>query len=170
MRATLGADRAREHFEAHAKGETVTNCHLRADQVVEWATTGGARALGLDAVVGSLEPGKKADVVLIKNDASPAMFPLINPYGHIAFQAQRGDVHTVLVDGRVVKQDGRLVGIDLAAARREVESTVEYLRSELGDDAWVAGMHPEVPETEVLDNPYQYTEYRSSSTHASHGL
>jgi adenine deaminase len=131
---------------------------------------GGARALGLDAAVGSLEPGKKADVVLIKNDASPAMFPLINPYGHIAFQAQRADVHTVLVDGRVVKQDGRLVGIDLAAARREVESTVEYLRSELGDDAWVAGMHPEVPETEVLDNPYQYTEYRSSSTHASHGL
>jgi cytosine/adenosine deaminase-related metal-dependent hydrolase len=170
MRATLGADRAREHFEAHAKGETVTNCHLRADQVVEWATMGGARALGLDAAVGSLEPGKKADVVLIKNDASPAMFPLINPYGHIAFQAQRADVHTVLVDGRVVKQDGRLVGIDLAAARREVESTVEYLRSELGDDAWVAGMHPEVPETEVLDNPYQYTEYRSSSTHASHGL
>ena len=118
MRATLGADRAREHLEAHAKGETVTNCHLRADQVVEWATRGGARALGLDGVVGSLEPGKKADVVLIKNDDSPVMFPLVNPYGHVAFQAQRGDVHTVLVDGRVVKHAGRLVGIDLAAARR----------------------------------------------------
>src|SRR3954469_13985405 len=38
MRSTLGADRSREHLEAHAKGETVTNCHLRADQVVEWAT------------------------------------------------------------------------------------------------------------------------------------
>ena len=105
MRSTLGADRAREHLEAHAKGETVTNCHLRADQVVEWATRGGARALGLDAVVGSLEPGKKADVVLIKNDDSPVMFPVLNPYGHVAFQAQRGDVHTVLVDGRVVKHD-----------------------------------------------------------------
>ena len=145
MRATLGADRAREHFEAHAKGETVTNCHLRAEQVVEWATRGGARALGLDGVVGSLEPGKKADVVLIKNDESPVMFPLVNPYGHVAFQAQRGDVHTVLVDGRVVKHERRLVGIDLAAARREVEGTVEYLRSELGEEAWVAGMHPEVP-------------------------
>ena len=110
MRSTLGADRAREHLEAHAKGETVTNCHLRADQVVEWATRGGARALGLDAVVGSLEPGKKADVVLIKNDDSPVMFPVVNPYGHVAFQAQRGDVHTVLVDGRVVKHAGRLVG------------------------------------------------------------
>jgi 5-methylthioadenosine/S-adenosylhomocysteine deaminase len=170
MRATLGADRAREHLEAHAKGETVTNCHLRADQVVEWATRGGARALGLDGVVGSLEPGKKADVVLIKNDDSPVMFPLVNPYGHVAFQAQRGDVHTVLVDGRVVKHAGRLVGIDLAAARGEVESTVEYLRSTLGEQAWVEGMHPEVPPAQLFDNPYQYTDYSSSSTHTSHGL
>ena len=44
-------------------------------------------------------PAQKADVVLIKNDHSPVSFPLLNPYGHVAFQAQRGDVHTVLVDG-----------------------------------------------------------------------
>jgi cytosine/adenosine deaminase-related metal-dependent hydrolase len=75
MRATLSADRAREHLEAHASQETVTHLHLRAEQVVHWATRGGAKALGLDSVVGSLEPGKKADVVLIKNDASPVMFP-----------------------------------------------------------------------------------------------
>ena len=64
-------------------------------------------------------PGAKADVVLIKNDDSPVSFPLLNPYGHVAFQAQRGDVHTVLVDGRVVKRDGKLVGVDLAAVRRD---------------------------------------------------
>jgi len=165
MRTTLGADRSREHLEAHAKGETVTNCHLRAEQVVEWATRGGAKALGLDSVVGSLEPGKKADVVLIKNDHSPAMFPIINPYGHVAFQAQRGDVHTVLVNGRVVKHDHRLVDIDLGKARRTVEATVEYLRSQLGDEAWQQGMNPAIPETKILDNPYQYTDYRSASTH-----
>ena len=112
MRTTLGADRAREHLEAHMKGETVTHHRLRAEQVVEWATRGGAHALGRDDL-GSLEPGKKADVVLIKNDASPVSFPLLNPYGHVAFQAQRGDVHTVLVDGRVVKHENRLVGVDL---------------------------------------------------------
>ncbi len=165
MRGTLGADRSREHLEAHAKGETVTHCHLRADQVVEWATRGGARALGLDGVVGRLAPGFKADVVLIKNDASPVMFPLLNPYGHVAFQAQRGDVHTVLVNGRVVKHDHRLVGIDLGTARRAVRSTVEHLRSTLGPEAWAAGMHPDVPTTEILDNPYQYTDYSSASTH-----
>ncbi|MFZ5847163.1 MAG: amidohydrolase family protein [Actinomycetota bacterium] len=165
MRSTLGADRSREHLEAHAKGETVTNCHLRADQVVEWATRGGAKALGMDDRIGSLEPGKKADVVLIKNDSSPVMFPMLNPYGHVAFQAQRGDVHTVIVDGRVVKHDHRLLDVDLAAVRRSVEETVEHMRSTLGEEAWKQGMNPEIPETKVLDNPYTYTEYRSDSTH-----
>jgi hypothetical protein len=46
MRTTLSADRSREHLEAHAKGETVTNHHLRAEQVVDWATRGGARRSG----------------------------------------------------------------------------------------------------------------------------
>ncbi|MFG1924871.1 amidohydrolase family protein [Cryptosporangium sp. NPDC048952] len=164
MRATLGADRSREHLEAHKNGDTVTHSHLRADQVVEYATRGGAAALGRDNL-GQLAAGKKADVVLIKNDSSPVMFPLLNPYGHVAFQAQRGDVHTVLVDGKVVKHDGKLVGIDLAAARTAIESTVEYLQETLGTEAWEAGMNPDIPETKVLDNPYTYTDYRSASTH-----
>ncbi|MEU2349391.1 amidohydrolase family protein [Modestobacter sp. NPDC049651] len=164
MRTTLGADRSREHLEAHVQGETVTHVHLRAEQVVDWATRGGARALGRDDL-GSLQPGKKADVVLIKNDRSPVSFPLLNPYGHVAFQAQRGDVHTVLVDGRIVKHDHQLVGADLAAVRREVEATVDHLRSSLGEEAWAAGMNPDLPsDDEVLDNPYTYTEYKSAST------
>ncbi len=169
MRTTLGADRAREHLEAHAAGETVTQVHLRAEQVVEWATRGGAQALGRDDL-GSLEVGKTADVVLLKNDASAFSFPLLNPYGQIAFQAQRGDVHTVLVGGRVVKSEHRLVDADLAAVRRTVEATVEHLRGELGEETWVAGMHPELPsDDEVLDNPYQYTAYKSDATHEARG-
>jgi cytosine/adenosine deaminase-related metal-dependent hydrolase len=160
MRSTLSADRVREHLEAHARDETVTHHRLRAEQVVGWATRGGARALGMESAIGSLEPGKKADVVLIKNDASPAMFPLLHPYGHVVFQAQRGDVHTVLVNGRVVKHAGRLLGMDLPAARNAVDDTVSYLHSQLGDEAWVEGMHPEIPEAKVLDNPYTYT-YRT---------
>ncbi|SEC42877.1 Cytosine/adenosine deaminase [Streptomyces sp. 3213] len=165
MRTTLGADRAREHLEAHAQGETVTHSALRADQVVEWATRGGARALGRESDLGSIEEGKKADLVLLKNDHSPVSFPLLNPYGHVAFQAQRGDVHTVIVDGRVVKHEHRLLGTDLAAVRRTVERTVDHLRSTMGEEAWAKGMNPDVPETKVLDNPYTYTDYRSTSTH-----
>ena len=157
MRATLGADRSREHLEAHARQETITHAHLRAEDVVGWATRGGAAALGLDAVTGSIEPGRKADLVLIKNDASPVMFPVLNPYGHVAFQAQRGDVHTVVVNGRVVKFDHKLVDVDLAKARRAIDETTEYLRSELGEQAWEEGMNPEVPEHEQLANPYTYT-------------
>lgn len=161
MRTTLGADRAREHFEAHANGDTLTHAGLRAADVVAWATRGGARALGRDADLGSIEVGKKADLVLVKNDHSPVSFPLLNPYGHLAFQAQRGDVHTVVVDGRVVKRDHRLVGIDLGPVRHAVEQTVEYLRSTLGEEAWQQGMNPDVPETKILDNPYTYTDYTS---------
>ncbi|MGW6500485.1 amidohydrolase family protein [Nonomuraea angiospora] len=164
MRATLGADRSREHLEAHAKGETVTHCGLRADQVVEWATRGGARALGRDDL-GVIEPGKKADLVLVKNEHSPVSFPILNPFGHVAFQAQRGDVHTVIVDGRVVKHEHRLLGVDLAGARARVERTVEHLRSAMGDEAWEQGMNPDIPSAEVLDNPYTYTDYRSDATH-----
>ncbi|MDQ1662524.1 MAG: hypothetical protein QOJ68_2504 [Blastococcus sp.] len=167
MRATLNADRMAEHMEAHLKGETITHLRLRAQQVVEWTTRGGAHALGRDDL-GSLQPGKKADVVLIKNDASPVSFPLLNPYGHVAFQAQRGDVHTVVVDGRIVKSDGRLVGIDLAPVRSEIESTIDYLRTGIGEDAWRQGMHPDLPSgsADMLDNPYQYTAYKDESTRA----
>jgi cytosine/adenosine deaminase-related metal-dependent hydrolase len=167
MRATLNADRMSEHMDAHLKGETITHLRLRAQKVVEWTTRGGAHALGRDDL-GSIQPGKKADVVLIKNDDSPVSFPLLNPYGHVAFQAQRSDVHTVLVDGRVVKHEGKLVGIDLAPVRREVEATIEYLRSELGEEAWQQGMFPDLPsaEADVLENPYQYTDYKDESKRA----
>ena len=161
MRSTLNADRAREHLEAHAGGDTVTLHALRAEQVVEWATIGGARALGLDHLVGSIEVGKRADLVLIKNDASPAMFPILNPFGHVVFQAGRGDVHTVTVDGEIVKRDGALVGGGLAAARDAVSATVDHLQSTLGEDAWRAGMSPEIREGELFDNPYQYTDWDS---------
>jgi len=113
----------------------------------------------MDDLIGSLEPGKKADVVLVKNEHSPVMFPILHPYGHVAFQAQRADVHTVIVNGRVVKRDGRLVGIDLASARRAIEETVEYASKTLGDEQWTAGMHPQIPETKILENPYQYTQW-----------
>jgi cytosine/adenosine deaminase-related metal-dependent hydrolase len=163
MRTTLGADRSRGHLEAHAKQETVTHCALRAEHVVDWATRGGSRALGLDRVVGSLEVGKQADLVLIKNDRSPVMFPVLNPYGHVVFQAQRGDVHSVLVNGRLVKHDHALLDADLGKARRAVEQTVEYARSQLGDEEWEKGMNPDVPETQIHENPYTYTEYSADA-------
>ncbi|WP_344133663.1 amidohydrolase family protein [Saccharopolyspora halophila] len=158
MRATLSADRAREHLQAHAAGETVVHNRLRARDVVEWATIGGARALGIDDLTGSLTPGKQADLVLLKNEHGPAMFPILNPFGHVVFQAGRGDVHTVLVGGRPAKYRHELVGIDLERARRASESTVEHLRDALGEQAWQDNLSPEIPAEEPIPNPYTYTE------------
>ncbi len=159
MRATLSADRSREHLEAHARAETVVHNALRAEEVAHWATIGGAHAIGLAEVTGSIVAGKKADLVLIKNDASPAMFPILHPYGHVVFQAGRGDVHTVMVNGRVVKFDHKLVGIDLDKAREAVAATVAYARRELGPDSWTEAMHPELPAAELIPNPYTYTDW-----------
>jgi len=158
MRATLSADRAREHMEAHRQNSTVMLSHLRAEQVVTWATLGGASALGMDSDIGSITPGKKADLVLIKNDQSPVMFPLLHPYGHVVFQAGRGDVHTVMVNGNVVKYDHRLLGIDLDSAKRAIGRTIEYARSHMGEQAWSEAMHPEKAVVELIDNPYTYTD------------
>jgi cytosine/adenosine deaminase-related metal-dependent hydrolase len=157
MRATLSADRSREHLEAHAKDETVVANALRAEEVVRWATMGGADALNMSGAIGSVTPGKKADLVLIKNDRSPVMFPILHPFGHVVFQAGRADVDTVLVNGRIVKLGHELVGVDLAKARRAVEATISYLQSEMGDDAWQEAMNPELPRQELIPNPYTYT-------------
>lgn len=157
LRTTVGADRSREHLEAHAAGNTVTQLHMRSEEAVFWATQGGANAIGMGDKLGSIEVGKKADVILIKNDDSPSMFPILNPYGHVVMQAQRGDVHTVVVNGNVVKHEHRLVDVDLSKAKNDVADTVDYLRGQLGEEVWQQGMFPAVPERAVKENPYQYT-------------
>jgi 5-methylthioadenosine/S-adenosylhomocysteine deaminase len=160
MRATLNADRIREHQLAHERGDTVINLQLRADEVVRYATQGGADHAGLGGQVGSITPGKKADLVLLRNDTSPVMFPVLHPAGHVVFQAQRGDVHTVMVNGQVLKYDHRLLLDDqLAAARRAVAQSVEHVRSAMGPEAWAATMHPERVDAKPVDNPYQYSDF-----------
>ena len=64
---------------------------------------------------------------------------------------------TVVINGRVVKFFHQLVGQDLAKARDAAGQTVDYLRGELGEDAWNEGMHPEIPDPKVRENPYTYT-------------
>ena len=159
MRATLSADRSREHLEAHSRGDTVVHNQLRAEEVAHWATIGGARAIGLDDRIGSITAGKKADLVLIKNDDSPAMYPLLHPYGSLVFQAGRGDVHTVIVNGRIVKHGHKLIGIDLAAAKSAVANTVDYARTTMGEQAWQDSLTPELVSTDRIPNPYTYTDY-----------
>lgn len=80
------------------------------------------------------------------------------------FQAGRGDVHTVMVDGHVVKYDHRLLGIDLTKAKQAVMKTVEYARTQMGEQAWHLGMNPEKAVVERIANPYTYTERERDQT------
>lgn len=98
-------------------------------------------------------------MVLIKNDDSPAMYPMLHPYGTLVYQAGRGDVHTVLVGGEVVKHAHKLRGTDLAAAKEAVAGTVEYARATMGEEAWRESLTPELPTAEAISNPYTYTEF-----------
>jgi len=85
------------------------------------ATIGGARALGLDAEIGSLEPGKRADLVLF--DTRRAEWrTLWNPVNNLVYNADGRSVHTVIVDGRVVVEAGRPTFVDEWELIRQVQA------------------------------------------------
>ena len=93
---------------------------LTAQQVVEMATIGGARAIHMDSEIGSLEAGKKADLIVLDLDA-PHAVPLYALYGQIVYSLTASDVRTVVIGGRVVVQDRRALTLDqpsiIAAAK-----------------------------------------------------
>jgi cytosine/adenosine deaminase-related metal-dependent hydrolase len=81
------------------------------------ATIDGARACGLGDRIGTLTPGKQADIILLSTD-SYGMFPANNPYGAVVYNAHPGVVDTILVAGNVVKRGGELLGPDRERVRR----------------------------------------------------
>ncbi len=103
------------------KGVRLDPLAVPAPAAFEMATIGGARALGLDDRIGSLEPGKRADVVVIELDENN-LVPLYDAVSHLAYAVEAADVRTVLVEGRIVVQDRRLVTADEAEIRREVRA------------------------------------------------
>ncbi|HIB93664.1 MAG TPA: N-ethylammeline chlorohydrolase, partial [Candidatus Lambdaproteobacteria bacterium] len=93
---------------------------IPAQQVLRMATINGAKALGLENEIGSLEVGKQADLILL--DASkPHYFPHHNPVSSIAYSAQAADVSTVLVNGKVLMENYELKTIDVEETVREAE-------------------------------------------------
>jgi 5-methylthioadenosine/S-adenosylhomocysteine deaminase len=84
---------------------------LPPERMLEMATLGGARALGLEAEIGSLEPGKRADLVLFDLDR-PEWRPLLDPVSNLVYSATGASVHTVVIDGRIVLDAGRVTTVD----------------------------------------------------------
>ncbi|MEU6537127.1 amidohydrolase family protein [Streptomyces sp. NPDC047000] len=99
---------------------------------LEWLTVNGARAAGVGDLVGTLTPGKRADVVLLDmSGVSQAGWNRREPGAAVIAQTNSGNVDTVLVDGRIVKRGGRLVHVDVPAALRTLEESHAYLNDQM---------------------------------------
>jgi cytosine/adenosine deaminase-related metal-dependent hydrolase len=90
---------------------------LTVREVLEYATVEGARANGLEKKVGSLTPGKEADIILLRHDQLNVM-PMNNAVGAVVTSMGPQNVDTVLIAGKVMKRNGKLVGIDMARLER----------------------------------------------------
>ena len=88
-------------------------------------TVNAARALGLEQKVGSLAPGKNADLILVRLDDINTM-PMNDPVATLLLHAHPGNVDTVMVAGQILKRGGRLVA-DLARARRLMAESQAYI-------------------------------------------
>jgi 5-methylthioadenosine/S-adenosylhomocysteine deaminase len=92
---------------------------MSAETVVKIATLGGAKVLGLDHLIGSIEVGKLADIILV-NANQPHLTPLYNPYSQLVYAARGADVVTSIINGQIVMDRRRLTTIDLPAALNNV--------------------------------------------------
>lgn len=100
---------------------------LPAEQVVEMATIGGARALHLERQIGSLEPGKKADLIVVDTTGAHAT-PMYNAYSELVYALRSSDVRTVVIGGKVVVEDRRILTLDeqaILAKAQEYKKKIE---------------------------------------------
>lgn len=109
------------------KVNTLDPMSMTAEKVLEMATIDGARALGLDKTAGSLEPGKKADIVIFDPMQSPKSVPMHNPVSTLVYSSSTRNITGVLVDGRPILENGKLVSADEEAILKNGQKAAEAL-------------------------------------------
>jgi 5-methylthioadenosine/S-adenosylhomocysteine deaminase len=115
----------------HEDDEPKASEPLSFAETIEMATLNGAKALGLGAVTGSLTPGKRADVIMI-NTNHVNIAPATHPNTTIVQSASPANVDTVMVDGRILKRGGKLVGINVEAILAAAKGSALSIRSAAG--------------------------------------
>jgi cytosine/adenosine deaminase-related metal-dependent hydrolase len=105
---------------------------LPAPQVLELATLGGARALGLESEIGSIEVGKCADLIVLDLAGPHTQPEEADLISRIVYSARAADVRHVVVDGRIVVRDGELKTADVAKIRRTANAEARRLRRAVG--------------------------------------
>jgi 5-methylthioadenosine/S-adenosylhomocysteine deaminase len=101
---------------------------LSTKRLVQMATIDGAIDLGLAGVTGSLTPGKRADLILVRTDA-PNIAPIGDPYDALVQLAQPSNVDTVVADGRILKRKGAFTGLDHDKVMREASDALADLKA-----------------------------------------
>ncbi|QQE77584.1 amidohydrolase family protein [Alicyclobacillus sp. SO9] len=137
MKFMAQAERSRINETVLARGEMPESLPMTAKDILHFATVDGARALGLEGKVGSLTPGKQADIIMIRaTDIN--MTPMNDPVGSVTFSAHVGNVDSVFVAGKAVKRDGRLLNVDMDRIRSLASTSRDYIFSEYGvpEGAW----------------------------------
>ena len=112
-RFALQVQRGLDNAAVHARGEEPASVSIPARRALEWITIDGARALGMEHRIGSLTPGKQADLILIRT-GDLNVFPSHDPIETVLFQSNSSNVDTVMVAGKQVKRAGKLLYPDLA--------------------------------------------------------
>jgi 5-methylthioadenosine/S-adenosylhomocysteine deaminase len=85
------------------------------------ATIRGARALHLEKIIGSIETGKRADIVIVDFD-DLNQTPFYNVYSHLVYATKAGNVRTVIIDGKVVMRDRRLLTLDENGIKKDANA------------------------------------------------
>jgi cytosine/adenosine deaminase-related metal-dependent hydrolase len=116
MRLGLAFERCMGNDAFNARNEMPRTLDLTVRDALRWGTANGAHAMGLEDRIGSLTPGKQADLIVI-GGRGLNMAPMADPVGCIVAQANPSNVVHVLVAGAFVKRHGELVGVDLDRAR-----------------------------------------------------
>jgi len=106
---------------------------ITAEKVLEMATIDGARAIGLEKEIGSIEAGKKADLVVLDYE-NAFMTPIHHPVSAIVYSALGNEVTTVMIDGRFVMRDGVVTGVNEAEVRRRAQTHADDLARRAGSD------------------------------------
>ena len=115
MRLGLQFERCMRNDTFNARNLMPDRLDLTVRDALRWGTANGAHAMGLEKRIGSLKPGKQADVIVIGGRRLNVV-PMADPVGCLVAQANASNVQHVLVAGRFVKRDGELVGVDLDRA------------------------------------------------------
>jgi 5-methylthioadenosine/S-adenosylhomocysteine deaminase len=143
MRTAVGMQRALDNAPAVESGEVIERIGLSCAEVIRFATIDGANAAGLGDVTGSIEVGKAADIVIL-DDRSLAITPMNNPFGAVVYGAHPGLVRDVFVEGRRVKKDGVLVGVDYDKLKAQALASRDHIVSEMPEAQLGGNWHPEL--------------------------